>query len=174
MRVQSLGSRRPLILVAIAVTLQSCAAHQTAPTARAGLGLPAIARLATPPRADTIDARPRPSYVLAVTNEDASPAAGAAVTFRGTNAEVAVPGERFGPEATLTADSRGEVAVAVRFGSLAGPAVIEAHVPALQAYDTLRLEVSPGRTVGPAMSTPGENVPKVADENVPPVRGVRS
>lgn len=112
---------------------------------------PSLTVLLAPPEVDTVDAEPTDAYVLSLTNGDGTPVVGATVLFAGSNAEVAVPGEGFQASTSAQTDSRGEVAVAIRFGTEAGPGSVVASVATVQLTHTLELDVAPGATVGPAI-----------------------
>jgi hypothetical protein len=107
-----------------------------------------IVRSAAPTATDTIDAEPSTPFVLSVRDETGGAVAGTAVVFVGENAQVARPGSAFGPTVTLLTDSRGDVAVAVRFGTATGQGTVVGTVPTLQVADTLTLAVGSGAPVG--------------------------
>lgn len=116
------------------------------------MGSASLERVATPTTGDTIDAEPSDPYVLAVINGDGSPVVGTTVTFRASNAGVAPPGSAFGSSSRQVTDSRGEVAVVLRFGQVVGSGSVVATVPTIRAGDTLELDVRPGATVGPSLT----------------------
>lgn len=118
---------------------------------------PSLTVLSLPPQSDTIEAEPSEPYVLAVANGDGTPVVGTTVSFTGSNASVAAPGGVFRGTTSLQTDSRGEIAVSIRYGLDAGPGSVIASVPTIQRADTLELEVEPGMAVGPGIF-PGDTV----------------
>lgn len=139
--------------------LGSCASGTNQPASRSDLGSSTLNRIGAPTATDTIEAQPAAAYVLAVINADDTPVVGTAITFGAVNAEIANPGEPFAGEARQATDSRGEVAVLVRFGRRAGLASISAYLPTARTADTLTLEVRAGRTVGPVIQPADTLVP---------------
>jgi hypothetical protein len=122
---------------------------------------PSLTVVAAPPTVDSVDATPSGSFVLAVANGNGDPVVGTTVSFSGQNALVAMPGGSFGSSIGVQTDSRGEVAVSIRYGTTAGPASVTATVATLQLSSVLELEVMPGVTVGVEIS-PGDTVVTVA------------
>lgn len=116
------------------------------------------------PEPDTIGAFVDEPFLIRAVAADGAPAAGVDVRFVPVKREQWVPHGEFPPHPTLylqlleedgfyeavtiPTDEEGVAGVRVRRGFLAGTAGLEVSVPAIDAVDTLFIEVLPGQPVG--------------------------
>jgi hypothetical protein len=147
-------------VAAFAITLAACSSGDgTGPPENRPVP-PVLRIVAGANVTDTVESRPLQALVVEVRDSTGGPLRGAVVRFdallEGRRAVVFVApltSANYLPFAADSTDASGRAHVLLAFGTLAGPARVAIHVPALGLTDTARFTVTPGAAAKIVFST---------------------